>query len=162
MRPPVPVGREIPPWLAYRGGPRVGLKLHRAFHRLSPAAVVKGERTDVGASIGEMDVPTGMLRTLPACSGSPASVIAAPARTSCGRLPAGEPCRRRSPVRDGCGAAMDDEIISPEVAETLHQRALELSTLAVSVISEDGPGHPGVRVARVIPAGATLYVLTGA
>jgi hypothetical protein len=55
---------------------------------------------------------------------------------------------------------MDDEIITPEVAATLHQRALELSALAVWVISEDEPGHPGVLVARLITAGATPYVLT--
>jgi hypothetical protein len=42
-----------------------------------------------------------------------------------------------------------DEIITPEMAVTLHQRALERNDLAVWVISEDGPGHPGVLVARL-------------
>jgi hypothetical protein len=32
--------------------------------------------------------------------------------------------------------------------------------MAVWVISEDEPGHPGVLVARLITAGATPYVLT--
>jgi hypothetical protein len=58
--------------------------------------------------------------------------------------------------------SVSNEILTPEIAATLHQRALELSALAVWVISEDEPDHPGVLVARLITEAATLYVLTAA
>lgn len=57
---------------------------------------------------------------------------------------------------------MSDNLLTPEVAATLHQRALELSALAVWVISEDEPDYPGVLVARLITEAATPYVLTAA
>jgi hypothetical protein len=56
--------------------------------------------------------------------------------------------------------SVPDEIITPEMAGVLHQRALELSDMAVWVISEDEPGHPGVLVARLVTDRATSYVLT--
>jgi hypothetical protein len=54
---------------------------------------------------------------------------------------------------------MHDEIITPDMAVALHQRALECSDMAVWVISEDEPEHPGVPVARLITDGATPYVM---
>jgi hypothetical protein len=57
---------------------------------------------------------------------------------------------------------MADEIVTPEMAVALHQRALERGDMAVWVISEDDPDHPGVLVARLITDGATPYVLTAA
>jgi hypothetical protein len=56
---------------------------------------------------------------------------------------------------------VSDEILTPEMAVALHQGALERSDLAVWVISEGEPDHPGVLVARLITDGAP-YVLTAA
>jgi hypothetical protein len=52
-----------------------------------------------------------------------------------------------------------DEIITPEMAVALQQRALEHNDIPVWVISEDEPEHPGVPVARLITDGATPYVM---
>jgi hypothetical protein len=57
---------------------------------------------------------------------------------------------------------MDDEIITPEMAATLHQRALDLGDMTVWVISENEPDHPGVLVARLIAEVVTPYMLTAA
>jgi hypothetical protein len=55
---------------------------------------------------------------------------------------------------------MSDQVITAEMAAALHRRAVELSALAVWVIPEDEPGHPGVLMARLITDGATPHVLT--
>jgi hypothetical protein len=57
---------------------------------------------------------------------------------------------------------MSDQVITAEMAATLHQRALDLGDMTVWVISEDEPDHPGVLVARLITEVATPYVLTAA
>jgi hypothetical protein len=52
-----------------------------------------------------------------------------------------------------------DQIITPKLAAALHQRALELSDPPMWEITEDGPGLPGVLLARLITDRATPYVL---
>jgi hypothetical protein len=55
---------------------------------------------------------------------------------------------------------VSDDILTPEMAVALHQRALDLGDMAVWVISADEPDHPGALVARLITDGATPYVMT--
>ena len=55
---------------------------------------------------------------------------------------------------------MPDEILTPEMADALHRRALDLGDNPVWIVAETDPGHPGVLVARLIPVALPPCVLT--
>jgi hypothetical protein len=78
-----------------------------------------------------------------------------------GPSPTGSRCPRSCLVPAGC-AVMSDQVITAEMAATLHQRALDLGAMTVWVISTAEPDHPGVLVARLITQVATPYALTAA
>jgi hypothetical protein len=54
---------------------------------------------------------------------------------------------------------MADEIITPEMAATLHAEAIERHALSAWIVFRDGPGHPGKVIARLATDTPTPYVL---